>query len=241
MTYKDSVESLNLELEMAKISGGVEHLKVNPREALMVMSKIAVSIQSEHKPWIKRKDVSWTAGSSEYSLIADESAIQRIISIKPYANLKKPDYNGLIPVNSDQMNGLNKTGEATSYTLTGNEGENYTLEFDFIPDASYNSVNYPNNKFLITYHPRYRSFDLTAAANYAEWSDYDETAEGYGGSWKLPSDWHELIVEGAAAKILGDKVRMEQWKANCIEKSRDKETFIDLTLPSFLGVEEDFD
>ena len=239
MLYKDGVDQLQQELAIAKISGGKVIPDLNPLELFIQITKTAAKIQTEWMPLTAQKYVNWAAGTSQYNLAADKNAILRIKSIKPALYVGKPDYEGLDKVSADEMSSLYKSGMPTSYALVGNASDTYTVEFDFSPENSYDAVNYPNNRFLITYHPRLRTFDSQAVSNYAEFSDYNINNDGWGGSYKLPSVWDELIVEGAAAKILNDKTALELWEMNCERKSRNAESYVNLNLSGYLGFEED--
>ena len=82
-----------------------------------------------------------------------------------------------------------------------------------------------------SYYPNYRI--LSERSDYSEFDDYDEENIKKG-KWKLPSDWHLLIVRGALAMLYPDL--KEQWENDCIRKKSNQYLNAGLKLKSSLGV-----
>ena len=76
-------------------------------------------------------------------------------------------------------------------------------------------------------------FDSTAGTSDSiGFANYDETASDYGGSFALPKEWHNLIIEGAVAEIFPDL------KEEFMLKARQK--FEDAT-PMYINREPKYD
>ena len=67
-------------------------------------------------------------------------------------------------------------------------------------------------QLFIIYNQRMYLFD--------EWTDYDPTDSDYGGSFKLPRQFHSLIVEGALANIFPEKMNTYLLKSQQMIRSK---------------------
>lgn len=117
------------------------------------------------------------------------------------------------------------------YALTDNTEDNFTIELDYTPEDTYDETDEPDKRLLVNYYPNYRI--LGDNSEYAEFEDYDE-ANMNKGSWKLPSDWHKLIVEGAMAMIYPEM--KDKWEADCKRKKDGQYLNAGMKLKGFLGV-----
>lgn len=174
--------------------------------------------------------------SDEIILKADNksSAIKDIIAIVP-------DVENAVPLQKTTVKNIrdmaNKSyiSEGQSYpckyALIDNTEENFTIELDYTPSETYDPDEAPEQRLLVHYYPNYRI--MGERPDLSEFEDYDE-ADLRKGRWKLPSDWHILIVKGALA-ILYPELK-EQWEADCAKKKANQYLNANLKLKSFLGV-----
>lgn len=82
------------------------------------------------------------------------------------------------------------------YTLTL-QNNSMQMELDALPDKEY--------EMFIYYYPQFTIYGGYGGVNTdTEWSDVDFAESDYGGSLKLPVEWHELIVAGAIANALNN-------------------------------------
>lgn len=168
--------------------------------------------------------------SDQIILKADNrtSAIKEIIAIIP-------DHEEAAALSKATIKEIRETYTADSYpckyALTDNTDENFTIELDYTPDITYDEDEEPEARLLVHYYPNYRI--LGENNQFSEFEDYDEAQPGRG-KWKLPSDWHKLIVEGALAMIYPEL--KERWELDCAKKKAGQYTNTDFRLKSFMGV-----
>lgn len=89
------------------------------------------------------------------------------------------------------------------YYMMSKQNNSLSLELDTYPDSTYT--------LTMLYVPRYDIYAGSAGTNTTNWSDLDYSANGFGGSLKLPAEWDFLIVEGALANALGDSKLQDEW------------------------------
>lgn len=115
------------------------------------------------------------------------------------------DSDNLEKVSIPQLKKIDKPdGLPGRYAIVNNQADNLVIELDTEPDFDYNAVTYPEYLLTAVFYPLLRIFDKNAVSNYDEFSDYDETQAGFGGSWSLPTEYHTLLIEGVLAEIFPD-------------------------------------
>ena len=172
--------------------------------------------------------------SDEIILKADNksSAIKDIISIIPdYENALPLEKTTIKEIRSCENSSYTDNSYPTKYALINNNEEQFTIEVDYTPDTTYHKTDETDKRLIINYYPMYRI--LGERNDYSEFDDYDETNLSRG-KWKLPSDWHKLIIDGAMA-IMYPELK-EQWEAECNRKKSGQYLNAGLKLKSFLGV-----
>jgi hypothetical protein len=126
-------------------------------------------------------------------------------------------------------------GLPTQYTLYFTNNSR-TLEIDTSPDQTYNTGTNSAYRLLIYYQQRADYFDETAGtANNSMWSDYDETQPTFGGSFKLPNEWHGAIVTGALAQVFPDM--QELFNEQVAALRRNMPLYMTDRLKSFNGID----
>jgi len=174
--------------------------------------------------------------SDEIILKSDNksSAIKDIIAIVPDVENAAPLHKTTVKNIRDMANN-SYLSEGQSYpckyALIDNTEENFTIEIDYTPTTTYDPDEEPTQRLIVHYYPNYRI--LGERQDFSEFDDYDE-ADLRKGKWKLPSDWHILIVKGALA-ILYPELK-EQWEADCAKKKANQYLNAGLKLKSSLGV-----
>ena len=100
---------------------------------------------------------------------------------------------------------IKATGRPRRYVLR-NQGQIFdaVMEFDTLPDQAYT--------LTILYAPRYDLFSGVSNSANRAWSDYDDSVAGWSGSFKLPYYWHNAIVQGALANVIGDVKLIAQYQ-----------------------------
>jgi len=159
------------------------------------------------------------------------SAIKDIIAIIP-------DSTGASPLGKatiKEIRELSKlSGSGTlpcKYALVDNTDDKFKIELDYTPAATFDAVTNPNDRLIIHYYPNFRI--LSEESNYTEFEDYEESDMSTG-NWKLPSEWHRLVVAGAIAMLYPEV--MEEWEKECEIKSRSKYINAGMKLKSNVGV-----
>lgn len=174
--------------------------------------------------------------SDEIILKSDNksSAIKDIVAIVPDVENAAPLQKTTVKNIRDMANNTYLTeGQSypCKYALIDNTEENFTIELDYTPTVTYDPDDEPTQRLIVHYYPNYRI--LGERSDFSEFDDYDE-ADLKKGKWKLPSDWHLLIVKGALA-ILYPELRAD-WEADCIRKKNNQYLNASLKLKSSLGV-----
>lgn len=81
------------------------------------------------------------------------------------------------------------------------------------------SADKTSRLFIIYNQKMYLFFD-DPDNNNTTWSDYDESESDYGGSFKLPNQFHSLIVEGALATAFPELYKNYIAKANSMVRTK---------------------
>jgi hypothetical protein len=168
--------------------------------------------------------------SDQIILKADNktSAIKEIIAIVP----DQEDAAALSKATIKEIRGTyTADSQPCKYALIDNTDENFTIELDYTPGVTYDEDTDPDARLLVHYYPNYRI--LGDNSEYSEFEDYDE-AHPEKGKWKLPSDWHKLIVDGALAMIYPEL--KDKWELDCAKKKAGQYTNTDFRLKSFMGI-----
>lgn len=116
----------------------------------------------------------------------------------------------------DIGNIIKPSGQPQRYAYDDSDSDS-VLWLDTLP-AGYSSDT--TSRLFISYNQRmYLLFDTPDNDN-TTWSDYDETASDYGGSFKLPNQFHSLIVESALAVAFPNLKEELYMKINKMVKSK---------------------
>lgn len=163
--------------------------------------------------------------------MAKTTAVKDIIAIVPDVSYSDP-LQRVSVASIRTINNSDPTNEyPRNYALINNNEESFTIELDYTPEQDYDLEDYPASRLLVHYYPNFRI--MGDNSEFDEFLDYTED-NMQAGKWKLPSDWHRLIVEGAIA-ILYPELR-QQWLLDCERKNRTRFTNSKLKLKSHLGV-----
>lgn len=116
-------------------------------------------------------------------------------------------------ISREDMSRITKIqGDPKRYTVYGTDNDK-VLEIDTLPSEG--------SQLEYLYYARFEMFDETAGtSNSLSFSDYDTSLSGYGGSWKLPLQWQNLIVEGAIASIFPEKMNLYLSKIHNLHNRR---------------------
>lgn len=155
-------------------------------------------------------------------------AIKDIIDIRPSGSTDR----GLEKTTVEGINDI-VNSSPSKYAIVDNTSDNFIVLIDYKPTSTYNIDTYPDSKFIISYYPIYRILNDISKEDYEEFEDYDEDDMSLG-KWKLPSDWHKLIVEGALAMIYPELE--DRWTNKCDKLNRERFTESGMKLGTFLGV-----
>lgn len=154
------------------------------------------------------------------------SAIKDIISIIPDKAYASPLHKGTVKEILENC-GTIYDGK---FAVVDNQDDNFTIKLSWTPDETFDAASNPTGRFLLHYYPNFRVF--SEEGDFSEFSDYDES--DMAGKWKLPSDWHMLIVKGAIALLFPET--RQDWVMQCEDRSRKKYTNADLKLKATLGL-----
>lgn len=161
------------------------------------------------------------------------SAIKDIIAIVPDTENAAPLEKTTVKRLRDESNrAYLSEGQSypCKYALINNTEENFTIEIDYTPDTTYNEESDPGQRLIVHYYPNYRV--MGERNELSEFDDYDES-DLKKGHWKLPSDWHRLIVDGALAILFPDL--KDKWESDCAKKKSGQYLNAGLKLRSSLG------
>jgi hypothetical protein len=116
----------------------------------------------------------------------------------------------------DMGNEMRSSGLPSRYYYHDDD-DNSELWIDSLP-GDYSTD--PTSRLYISYNQKmYLLFDSDDNSN-TTWSDYDETANGYGGSFKIPSQFHSLIIDGALANAFPELMNNYLAKARQMIRSK---------------------
>jgi len=97
------------------------------------------------------------------------------------------------------------------------EDDDSTLWINSLP-AGYDADR--TSRLFMIYNQKMFLFYDSEDNNNSTWSDYDPTASDYGGSFKLPNQFHSLIVEGALATAFPELMNNYMLKVNQMVHSK---------------------
>lgn len=116
----------------------------------------------------------------------------------------------------DIGNILKLSGQPKRYAYVDGDADS-VLWLDTLP-AGYSSDS--TSRLFINYNQRMFLFYNTQTNANTTWSDYDETSATYGGSFKIPNQFHSLIVEGALANAFPELTELYLLKVKEMVRSK---------------------
>ena len=210
MTYRQSVDFFR-----TLYTGGK---KLTDEQILMYISIIQSDLQNKYGLWIKSSRNNTTA---QTTCTVGTATISEGTSATTIPNDIKSIFS--ICLNDTPVTSLKPTGQSefkntvkvqtkpqyyALYSVGATTGSALTLEFDSKPDVAY--------ELTIMYLPKCEIF--TGSGTDTTWTDWDKSESDWGGSLKLPSDWHTLIVQGAVAMLMPEL--KQEWYAEVRDKRR---------------------
>lgn len=111
---------------------------------------------------------------------------------------------------------LKLSGQPSRYAFVGQDADS-VLWLDTLP-IGYSSDS--TSRLFIQYNRKLYLFYDTPNNNNTTWSDYDEAESDYGGEFKIPNQFHSLIVEGALANAFPELLEPYSFKANKMIKAK---------------------
>ena len=199
MTYKEGISLFKSRYR--RYTDKTDMAQLIDDEVLLELSVIQSELQNTHYLTDKSSrnnstpQVTITAGTSIYTAGSGAgnipSDIKSIISVSLNDTVKT----SLIACGIENLrDSVKPNGKPYRYALYLQNG-NMTMELDTNPDTNYTMT--------IIYTPYFEIYYGAGGVNTCDiWSDVDYTATGYGGSFKLPKEWHNVIVDGALANVL---------------------------------------
>lgn len=111
---------------------------------------------------------------------------------------------------------LKLSGQPSRYAFVGQDADSVlwinTLPIGYSSDST--------SRLFIQYNRKLYLFYDNANNDNTTWSDYDETASDYGGEFKIPNQFHSLIVEGALANAFPELLDSYLFKVNRTVKAK---------------------
>jgi len=209
MTYKEGISLFKSRYR--RYTDKSEMAQLIDDEVLLELSVVQADLQNTYYLTDKSSrgnstpQVTITAGTSTYTAGSGAgnipSDIKSIISVSLSDNLKT----SLTATGIENLRDTVKpTGRPYRYALYLQNG-NMTMELDTLPDVNYTMT--------IIYTPFYEIYYGSGGINTCDvWSDVNYSAIGYGGSFKLPKEWHSIIVDGALANVLQEVKLLELYQ-----------------------------
>lgn len=236
MNYKASIDLFRSRYQTEAYNRGKTVKNLTNGEVMMYLSSAQNYLQANFGVYEKLHTLDLVSGQSDYAVgntaTTIPSDLQNINTIETAGNVEPII---LDRVSKDQMNlELKANGLPTKYTVYGSNNSR-VLELNSLPDASYDLTVYPRHRLNILYAPKLEIF----SGSNGTFADYDEAQADFGGEWKIPSEWHGLIIDGALGYVYGDL--MSKFYAMAQEFANNRPTYIELGGNYYLGVENNFD
>lgn len=190
MTFKESIDLFRNQYSDLCYTRGLKAKHFSNMEYFTRLSQVQAELSNQYRLYELVSNISVVAGTREYAL---ETVLPNCLNVIKITyddiNLEKASYDEIAEIEAE-------SGQPTKFTIYG-IGTARKLKFDYTPDESGTYVAY--------YYARLNPQGTYATPTGQRDSGvYDETATGFGGSWKIPEEYHPLIVEGAIAKIFTD-------------------------------------
>lgn len=202
MNYKDSISIFRNKAHIEARKRKEDELKLTNNEIMFLLSEAQQKLSNKYQIFERSATVDFVAGQSIYSMGSGASNLPTDFLDLRYIKVPfSPPYN-LEEISKGEMDTIEKVSGLPSKYCLYNTGGQKVLELDVNPEYSYDVSLYPEYRLNLVYIARVGLFDSTAGTSASiSFSDWDETAEDYGGSWKLPEDWHSLIINLALSEI----------------------------------------
>lgn len=189
MTYKESIDLFRNQYDDICFARNIKGKGFTKLEIFTRLSQVQAELSNQYRLYELVSNISVVAGTREYAL---ETVLPNCLNVIKITyediHLEKCSYDEITEIEAE-------SGQPTKFTIYG-IGTARKLKFDFTPDES--------GTYTAYYYARLNPQGTYAMPTGTASGVYDETASGYGGSWKIPEEYHPLIVEGAIAKIFPD-------------------------------------
>lgn len=196
MTYKEGIDRFKVKYDL---KGGTRNL--TDEVILMLLSEVYADLANKYRLVKKTKTVRLVSGQSTYAKGSGTdnfpSDYLSIKSIKFGEGTTSERTLNKVSIN-EIPNGDLPSGKPTKYALWLNNGSE-TLYLDAEPDLSYTA----DNTYLLTVYYLAKIFTYSGTAENS-FSDVDFTSATFGGSFLTPTEWDNVIIDGAIANLLGD-------------------------------------
>lgn len=199
MTYKDGISAFRMKYEALSHVSGNAYKEFLDTEILYLLGQVQSMIGNTYKLCEAEDTIQLVSGQSEY--VAGTGATNLpddVLSIRDIwlDTTKTPISKTSI---SEITANVYSSGLPTQFAVYKNFQKLY---LNSIPDKSYHVTDAPDYQLHLTYIRRLDSFDPSATNT--TWTDYDTDLDGV---FKLPAEYHPLIVEGALADIFPNRMR----------------------------------
>ena len=225
MTYKDAITIFQDSLENECFARGVKGKVFTNRQVMFYLSKEQQYLNNIYHICDKTSTIRLTSGASEYT-IGTNSLPADVLEFL-YVNCNGSD---IYKISKEEMNTITKaSGLPTQYTFY-KSGTNRIFEIDTEPDKSY--ADDSTYALTLSYTGRLDLFQTDNSAN--SFSNYDETASGYGGSFPIPEEWTGILNELALSNIFRDLRQNAELQGR--ELNMNKPVTLNKDKPYFIGI-----
>lgn len=241
MDYRTSIDLFKTKYEIELVKSKLKYPTFQREEIMMLLSEVQARLGNTYKLYEKSATLDLTVSVYQYTVGTGASNIPKdLLMIKEMiqngATLSTATINGepLTRVSKEDMDRIIKqNGSPGRYTLYGIDS-NMVFEIDTSPDKSYaDDSSYRINYIYIGRLELFNPSDA-GTSNSISFSDWDISASGYGGNWKLPLQWHPLIIEGAIANIFD--YRAKEFEAKVLQAYQSTPKVVTRHNKYFLGI-----
>jgi len=208
MTYKEAVSVFKSRI--GRVEGKVP--KLTNDEILLEMSIIQANLQNTYYLMVKNSRNNSTAqtnliaGQDTYAIGTTATTIPNDILEVRNIFLNDNTKRALVKKDISYIKANKVSAIPSAYSIVG-QNTTLALELDCLPSSAF--------ELTIMYYPKYEIYHGSGGVNTCDiWTDVDYSATGWGGSFKLPSQWDNVIVNGALAEVTRDKYTYEIFESN---------------------------
>lgn len=211
MNYKIGISLFKDLYREAIYNTGGTAMALNPNQILLRLSLVQAELGNTYKLVEKTQQTRMVADQYEYvvgtgtdNILIDILQIQSVftpqLTTTDIHTTRDNEPRELIKCAIEEIQSVDRYGGLPTKYAVIKQNSATVLVINSNPDAWSSTAQY--NRLDINYWMKLVTFNGSGSNANSTWNDFDSAEADYGGEFKLPEDWHELIITGAVAKAV---------------------------------------